>query len=357
MKKNKLVSICFIVMAIGILLIGIGACLGGRVYGFALGDSGLIVNSNLPGEAGNEGFIEEKRELEPYDSLEMAVDFLEVRVQEADFYGIEYHVRKERGLEIHTDGNKLILNQTHPVNVHLFFSVGRITPDNNLHVNEYLILYVPRGTQFESIEVNNNSGDITLNQMHANHFSLIGEFGDVTIDELDTADGFIDVQSGDIMIGMLKGESCKIKNEFGNVALDNIALADNFVCNVENGDIMIEDMLAKNSQISTTFGHFIVGKMTCDEFEIEVKSGDCQIQDMSGKNVSISTEFGDVNLGLCEDVEAYNINATTAFGDILVNDDEMGTIYKNGANNKNRILTISCESGNLSLYDTDKFPQ
>lgn len=317
MKKNKFVSVSFIVLAIGILFIGIGVCLGGRVYGFALGSSGLIVNSNLPAGTGTANYIEENMELEPFESLEINTDSLEVHVQESDFYGIEYCVLGNRKLEMKLVENKLVIEQKKPTDATFIFSFGSINFNPISSDYEYLILYVPKGTQFESIEIKNRLGDISIDQLHAAHFSLNGNFSNVSINNLNTADGYIDMKSGNIKIGMLTGESFKIENNFGDI---------------------------------------IVDKMACENIEIDVECGDCQIQNMSGENVSVSTQFSNIELGLCEGVDSYNINATTQLGDIFVNDDEIGTSFKNVLDSINRNLIINCKSGDLSLYDTDNLP-
>lgn len=314
MKMNKLVTVCLIVAALGILIGGIGYACGGRVYGLSLGGQGIIVNSNHGAPEGEDmQYIEENKELEAFQNLNLDASFTNVQIRESDHFGIEYHVRGNRPVTTEIDGDTMTITQGRSNGAHSSFtllSMGEVSFKD--FGEEYIIVYVPKGQ----------------------------ELGDVSIE----------IESGDISIDAIQATQLTIKDSFGNVEL-NEANVTNGIIKIESGDVKFETMEAGEMQIENSFGGIDGGQMTVGTLKLELESGDCEIADLSAENAEVNAAFGSIEFGLRESVEAYSADIDMEFGSVDVNGEDMGTKYKNTSSEGEHELVIQCESGDVSLYD------
>ncbi len=383
--KNKLVLTCLIVAIIGIALAGIGTLFGGRVYGFNVG-KGVHVNSNL--NLGSEyKYIEENKELEAFKNLDMNMNFVDVRVEEADSFSIEYRVREDRAIETRVDGDTLVISQKNPHGNITLLSFGNVNVQNTSE-SEYLILNIPEGEKFGSFSITNDCGDIDLPSLQADTLTINDSFGNLDVDTLQAAETDLSLESGDINVKRVQTDSLLIKDSFGNVSIGSSDAA-NSTISIESGDVKLDEMKGKEAEIITSFGKVAVGdaaisdRITCKvesgdiEFEtletkeatfkssfgkvtgnclnaesvfVEIESGNFIVDDLTASTVDGSTSFGGMELGLRESVDDYSINAQTEFGEVKVNGEEQGEHY-NAKQASGHTLSLKTESGDIVLFD------
>ncbi len=356
MKMNKFVTVCLIAAAAGLVIGGIGLLCGGRVYGLSFGRNGVAVNSNHNGSVSQEyQYIRENKDLEAFRSLEVDIDFADIEIRESDHFGIEYCIRENCDLIQKMQGDTMTITQKKPIGTSEFnfFSVGSVTI-KGLSENEHVKIYVPKGENFDTISIKNDSGDITLDDLIAEKLTIQDSFGNITAKKLNVKEAGIQVESGDITINEVEAEQFTVEDSFGMVNVRNAVVVERIVASVESGDIEFENMDANDIQLDTSFGNIEGGTLTADTLALEVESGDCEIKDLSGGTAEVNLQFGNVDMGLRETVDAYSVKVNSEFGAIEVNGEDMGTKYKNIAQDGKYNMKLSVESGDIRLYDAGK---
>lgn len=351
MKMNKLIAVCLITAAAGVVIAGAGVHLGGKVYGISFGKNGIVVNSNK-GAGDDQEYIKESRELEAFDKLDMEIDFADIQIEESDHFGIEYCVNESRPISLKAEGKNLVITQAKQGGGNfIFFSLGGITLSDSAQ-NEYVTLYVPKGEKYQELSIANEFGDILLPDIQADKLTVKSSFGDIKTGMLEAVITDITMESGDFKAEGIKGDSLKLVNSFGKVSIENAGLTGPLTAKVESGDVELERIEAGSLDVSASFGKVSGDTISAEKMVFVLGSGDCIIGEVSGTDVTVQNNFGDIDLGLREGIEAYSTEAETEFGSIDVNKEDMGSKYKDKNSSSGRSLILNCESGDIKLYDT-----
>ncbi len=381
MKKNRFIIICLVIAAIGIGIASIGFLLGGRVYGFSLGKNGVMVNEGID----NTKYIHEKKDLESFKSLDLKAGFADVTIVESDYFGIEYNVRQDCPITETRSGDKLIIEQKHQQGSITLLSFATIHSAKN--PGSYINIYVPAGTEFESVVFNVESGDIKFGTLKAEQIDLNDSFGDVDVDQIEgkttnvvmesgslfvteiNTDSFtcenhfgdieigtlnakkneITLKSGNVTMDKVNGQDMTMNDSFGDVKISDMTLTGKYISDMDSGMTELGKVIANSMDIIASFGDVKGDDITTDNLNFKIDSGDCTVKCLSGKNIKIDDAFGSVELGMKDDADSYYTKAETKFGTVSVNEEEMGTKYVNKAASTEKVLEVFCDSGDVSI--------
>lgn len=355
MKKNKIVFIGLLIMIVGMILTGIAFVMGARVYGVSLNRKGFEVYSNDDsGKFNNRNrYVEEKKELKGFQSLDLDVAFANVSIQEADSFSMEYRVQEERGIIEEWQGDKLIIRQQNPSGNISFFSIGSFTVSDTQQ-NCYIIIRVPKGEQFDSLKLRVDAGEIELCDLIADDMMISTSFGGVEADRLDMDIIDINVDSGNVDVERVKAKTARMETAFGNISIEDMKVEGEFIGSIDNGNMNMGNAEADRIDVDTSFGNITGELVTGRAITLNGDSSECVIKNISGNEIEVNTSFGDVELGLREKVEAYDIEADVEFGNVEINDEAMADSYRSVSAGGVRQLRVSCDSGSVTLYDVNK---
>ncbi|HOO79135.1 MAG TPA: DUF4097 family beta strand repeat-containing protein [Lachnospiraceae bacterium] len=350
MKKNRLVITCLMIGVVGILLGSIGLLLGGRVYGITMGGNGIVVNSNANANS-QEGyqFLKETLELEDFTDLKMDISFADVEIVESDHFALEYCVRSDRPITAEMQNGAMTISQKSQTGNYPFLSLGMVSFDTTMTA-EYVNLYVPAGTAFESVAISLDSGNLTVGSLQADTITLVDSFGSITAQSLQAGDLNMDLDSGDVFAAAITAENLTIKNSFGGAEIVNAELTKG-VISMDSGDVILGQIVGEELQMELSFGSVDAGTLDVDSVKVELDSGNCRIGNLCTQKLDADSSFGELEIGLYEGVAAYAADASANFGNIEVNRVDMGDVYKTLDSEGQPMLMIRCDSGDIILYD------
>lgn len=155
---------------------------------------------------------------------------------------------------------------------------------------------------------------ITLPSTFTNKIEVSSTTGDISSEDLESADFDIHVTTGDVKFG--KTNNAKVKCTTGDI---NIGLVNDLVIDVTTGDIEIGSInrhldintttgdiridsinITENSSISTTTGDVRISKKNDIYVDADAKTGDVKVSDNnrhSENELKIRTKTGDIKVG------------------------------------------------------------
>ena len=221
-------------------------------------------------------------------------------------------------MNIKEEKNDLSIKPTHDriaAFIHYFSKRQLWISFSNINENEYMVLYVPKGTKFGSVELIDDCGDIDLDALCADNLIVDIDFGDLTISDLVVNSADIDMESGEVKLGEVETDTLGVTNSFGDVNL---------------------------------------GTITADKVNIKVDSGDCIMKDLSGNDIKLDLEFGEASLNLREAAKEYSCDVNVEFGEIIIDGKEYGTVYFTESDGQKRYITINMDSGDVEIQGCEE---
>lgn len=315
--KNKKIWIitALICVLLGVVLLTIGRAIGG-VPGFYIDGSGL----HTAGETLQSKTTRGSDTLEPFDSIELDIEYTDVELITSDRFAIEYCTMAEYGEPVYEVNNgKLIFRESHSAklfNVNLFYNNFGVSAED---VRYYVRIEIPKDTNLTNVSLDIESGNLDISSLQADTLNITNEYGDTSLNQY-------------------KGGSLNVQMESGNLSLGALDAAQTKICN-EYGEVYISD--AKG-----------------DRLTIQTESSDCRIDRLQFSDTQIENEYGNISLGLPGDLDSYGFDLRAEYGDIRVGNTEHG--YDNGfdemtyrtAGNGKKKISVDCESGNIDIYPT-----
>lgn len=396
MKRiNKFAIVCTGIIGVGILLTGVGYAMGGRVLGMGLGSGGIqVVSPNIIDESGSAiHYIEKTEELASFDSMDISMDYGDIWIVPSDHYGIEYCVDERYGFAPEVTDGCLVAKEK-PISYvssgYVLWGAGNngFMVNGNIETkNQYIKIYVPADTQFKSIVVYNDLGDVTCEGIQTEKLDLDADFGNVTLsnitgnettlqigdgklelsdyigEELTIENDFGDVQleavesgeriditmgSGDVEGKKLQTAELTVEQDFGEVLLEDSEITGKTNITSESGAVTLEQYVTDRLIIDSSFGDVEGDTVAATESTITLQSGKCEIVWTKINTLVIESDFGDVEVTLPEDTSTYKMDLETDFGKVCVDRKDMGENYH--ANTKGAdSITLECSSGDIRV--------
>lgn len=275
MKNRKMwLTAAFVCIALGVIVMRIGRYMGGHT-GFYIDSRGLHT-------ANEERDIEPvwgECELEAFDRMEIDVEYADVELEVSDRFAVKYCLSGEYGEPVcEVRNGKFSFKEERSG---MFVNFGFFT--STVHKSEaephYIVkVEIPRGREF--------------------------------------SEALLKLEYGDLSVDSLQSDKVEIENGYGSI----------------------------------DFGEFTGGKI-----KVELDSGDCRITRLDAADVEIENEYGDVILNARGDLEEYTLDLETEYGciragNVRIEDDgyEEEIRYKVPGNGQKKI-EISCDYGDIEV--------
>lgn len=352
-NNRKFLAVCAVMAAAGMILTAAGIASGGTVNGIQLNKSGLHVYAPaLVKESSKGRYLEKEEELEPFDSIEINMDYADIWLETSDNgkYGIFYHVAADVDLKYEVKDGRLTAVKKDPMNYvgmdFAWIGIGRNIADVD---EEYITIRMPEDAQLSAADLKSESGNIVCKGISADQMKAVTSYGDARISSARIQELDADLESGVIMIEQAAGRKYNIKSSYGDVLLDDVNLSEDMEVKVESGDLRLQDVTLRDLNLKSSYGGIDAEHTAFRTMQLSMESGDSCFTDVLFDKCSIKAEYGDVSLELTDDVKDYGYKLNAEFGSITVGGEEMGDTFSTLDWEQERTIEIGCESGNIVI--------
>lgn len=312
-KKILILSTCF--MGAGILLTFAGIAAGGWP-GFELTRNGLRSAATQ-----RQPYILEKTQIDNFSGLDINIgseaDIILAPSDDDHFY-LEYALDgdyEEPSYEISDGTFHFTQGDTGAaVNGIYFFSPGSLSEN----IAPEIRLYIPESAQLSDIKIYNDYGDLSIQQITAEHADIQADYGDIDMTDSTFTSAVITLSAGDF-------------------ATDSSAI-DELTFTNEYGDSEFRSMTVKAADLTAEAGDIFLDAT--------------QLQTLTGVN-----EYGDTTLLLHDPLEGYSFNLNTEYGEISVPDTapgrldttDIGEMSYTSQSDENQTIEFTAESGDIEV--------
>lgn len=274
-SKRKLRTVSFCCLAAGFILLGTGLTMGGRP-GFYINYTGIhsARENDLP-----QPHVQEKMKLAPFTSIEIDINYADLKILPSDGYYIEYQLDgggPEPFLEVKDQRLQLRESPSDGQMGFNFISIGGFSRE---HLNYYVTLYVPSDQYFTVVKLKNGNGSMELDHIRTKYMELWNDDGDVRVENF-------------------KG---------GNLKVD-----------MGNGSFKGEQIEADDVNLLNDYGDCQVGTVNVKSIEAKLGNGDFTMDQGHWASMDAVNENGTVQLDLAEPLTAYKLDLETEYGTIKV---------------------------------------
>lgn len=312
-KKILILSTCL--MGAGVLLTCAGIAAGGWP-GFKITRNGLRSSATQ-----RQPYILEKTQIGSFSSLDINIgseaDII-LEPSDDDHFYLEYTLDGDYN-EPSCKISNGTLHFTHGdtgavVNGVYFFGPGtdseNITPE--------IRLYIPEGLKLSDLTVYNDYGNLSIQQIKAEHADINLDYGDMDLTDSTFASADIDISAGDFEADASSVDELSFINEYGDSEFNSMT--------VKTADLTIE----------------------CGDLLLEAAG----FETLTGVN-----EYGDTSLLLHGPLNEYTLNLSTEYGVITIPDNAPGKLdatdiaemsYTSQADG-NKMIEFTAESGDIEM--------
>lgn len=288
---NKSTKIILIIVAACVVLGGVLAGIG-----FAFG-AARTLHFTMKGkdvEAVSSQTVSGSVDLSDFDTLNIEVASMDVKILEGDSYRLEYTCKDVFVPEVNQSGKTLSIKQP-TVNVVGAFNI-------NLNNDEHYYLYVPKTDAVVNCDIRLTSGEFD--------------------NDILNLDGTLKMTSGDAKFNNIRFNGHIIQTS-GEISMNNVS-GDKIDIEKTSGDIKCDNCSYNGITLGSTSGSATFEKLTVNTFDFDLTSGEIEINLTGSKN-------------------DYNYSLSCASGDITVGDSEYGKKLKedNGASGEIKGHTTS----------------
>lgn len=149
-----------------------------------------------------------------------------------------------------------------------------------------------------------------LPENYSNELEINNKYGDISIDEFENLNLFVEEDCGDIEIG--KTRDLTISSKYGNVEINEVDTAE---ISASCGNIAIKSI--KDGKISADMGDIKIDEVL-EHIDIKESCGNVKISSLViTKDSQISNSLGDIKIGKTNEIY---IDAKTSLGDVKINE-------------------------------------
>lgn len=311
-SKRKLWIISFCCIGAGIVLLSAGLTMDGRL-GFYINNTGIHSARENDSQKPR---VQEKMKLDPFTSIEIDINYADLKILPSDGYYIEYQLNggsPEPVLEL-KDQKLRFQEGASGGNVGFnFVSFGGFSSE---HYSYYVNLYVPSDQYFTFVKLKNDDGSMDIGSISSKSMEIRDDYGDVRMEEF-------------------KGG--KLKADMGN------------------GSFRAEHLKADDFSISNDYGDCNIGTAQVKHLEAELGNGNFTMDRGHGASIDVVNQYGMVKLGLAEPFTAYKLDLETEYGSIkapgfpgtsIGEDDTRSFKYTDKGTNQ---IKVRCDNGDIVI--------
>ena len=276
--RNKRIGITasIICIVLGAVLMMAGRLMGGHA-GFYIDQSGVhgADDMNTPEP------IQDHMTLDEFDSIDIQVDYADVKLLLSDEFSVEYRLIGNPGKPVcEVRNGRFIFQETRrslPFNIGFFTGSFGIESDDPHY---FVTVKIPKNTKLSEAVFDIESGDLDISSLQADTLKINDEYGKIEISEATGERLAVKLESCDCMIERMDFSEAKITDSYGDIRLGVPGEAENYGLNLktEYGDIRvgnenIEDEYEENEVIYTTTGdNKKKVSVFCEDGNIEIQS-------------------------------------------------------------------------------------
>ncbi len=166
----------------------------------------LLMGFHNSGNGSNSGELE----LDPFQNIELSVISGDVTIAEGDTYSVEYRMHGREKVK-----------KAEVVNDTLYFDTGFDMSWKPTSGRWYVLVTVPKGTEFESVNLKSTAGDICFSGFSFENGEFDTTSGDVTVSEVDCKTISIHTVSHDIsLVNSTISDEATLETVSGNIEVD-----------------------------------------------------------------------------------------------------------------------------------------
>ncbi len=355
-NTNKLIKGSLILIAAGAALLAVGHLLGGRA-GVAFSRNGVTSPY-----AEQKSYTLKKTTIDSFTDTDIRIgSYADIQIlpsRDDQFY-LEYKLSGEYGepfWEVRDD----TLTLTHTgsqkqfgfaVNFFYFGTFGVQDGIKNAEVN----LYIPEGEEMGRLNVYNDSGDFSAEEMAFGDAKLEISYGNAELRDVSFQDLELDMESGNLKAESVFAEDFLLKNEYGNVTLKQI-MAEKAEAKLESGALKADDFTCDSLTAKVDYGNAELDGFSAETAEFVLESGNLELDAEELTDLTCKNEYGNVEIRLPRDLSEYSVNARSEYGSINLPKDAPGrqvseydeAVYTSKGKSKGTI-TVKVESGDISI--------
>ncbi len=276
--RNKRIGITasIICIVLGAVLMMAGRLMGGHA-GFYIDQSGVhgADDMNTPEP------IQDHMTLDEFDSIDIQVDYADVKLLLSDEFSVEYRLIGNPGKPVcEVRNGRFIFQETRrslPFNIGFFTGSFGIESDDPHY---FVTVKIPKNTKLSEAVFDIESGDLDISSLQADTLKINDEYGKIEISEATGERLAVKLESCDCMIERMDFSEAKITDSYGDIRLGLPGEAENYGLNLktDSGDIRLgnenlEDEYEENEVIYTTTGdNKKKVSVFCEDGNIEIQS-------------------------------------------------------------------------------------
>lgn len=181
-----------------------------------------------------------------------------------------------------------------------------------------IVVGIPKNYKGE-IQIESNEGDISWENLDAriNNLFITVAFGDVKLEHVQVKNkARLQIDSGDLKLYNLDVEKeIEIENMYGDISMNQIK-ANHILVSSDSGDIQMSGIHIDSLRMEMLYGDLALRDVKGKQLIVKSQSGDIATKSLDLNKISIEGEYGDIS---CKDLagsyEDYKILTNTKYGD------------------------------------------
>ncbi|WP_057490406.1 DUF4097 family beta strand repeat-containing protein [Streptococcus orisasini] len=268
-----------ITLRIGLIL----TCLGLILIGFGLTSGGVNKLQNK-----EEQPLKKEIKFDNIQSLDLNISIRNIKIKPSQdqHFRLTYYKKSDEKISHSLQHQKLILKQQERFKIHFLMLSDFV---NWFHQDEVstITLAVPKNTELKNVSIDNNTGDVTLKNLHANKITVQQDTGNFNSYNSQLAKGKIVSNVGNINIQNSSLSDIDIDDDTGNITGKNLTILNLVKINNNTGNttVSLSSQSAKTTIVSakTDIGNVDISHQL--------------LQGYSGKNrLSVNGDTGNVHI-------------------------------------------------------------
>ncbi|MBP1755386.1 MAG: hypothetical protein H6Q59_1784 [Firmicutes bacterium] len=295
-------------------------------------------------------FVVAKTEVSPITEISIHTGIAQVELIEADKFYVEIdYLYWEDEPEYSLENGKL------------FFDDRDCFPNSysiDFNLDNRIKIYLPKDSHFDDINIEDASGDVSLNGFVADELDVTVSYGDFTMEEAAALDTEITLSSGYSKIKDFQARDLNFTNSYGNADFTDIntkssrlpvdTTYDNFNIAMSSGDVDIAGINSSKVKITNSYGDIVLGDLTTDELELKLSSGNCVLTSGKVAKAYISNSYGNVSLNILGALADYSLDLDTSYGKIKVGENHYEDHYTTDTDTGKKIRA-ELSSGDVTI--------
>ena len=300
-------------------------------------------------------FIVEKTEVAPITEISIHTGIAEVEVVEADKFYVEINYLYWAEEPEYSLKNGM-----------LFFDDSDSFPNSysiNFKMDNYIRIYIPKDSSFDTIRIEDASGDVDINSFTTDELKVNVSYGDFTMLEAAAIDADITLSSGSSKINDFQVSELDYTNSYGDADFTNINQTTleseeettyrKLNIAMSSGDVDIRNLNSGKVKITNAYGDILMDHLTADDLELKLSSGSCELTKVDVEDTYISNSYGNVTLSMIGSEKDYSLDLDTSYGKIKVGSSRSDDHYQ-VVNGTSQRIQAELSSGDITVNFTEE---